>query len=201
MDKYEEVKLDYNEVEKAKKTGKRFLSNKWAEVILENARKKYLEEDESIDMYFWGENIDNITNKMLIISVFPYGGLYRNQWKMNILLIKTNKRIYLINANTDLEEIDSIEVEKEDIKEVNYYKNNKLNILELKIGEKIYTLTISKKVEEIFIEDFIREFSGKIINGKYSTKKIKFLKYSVNLLIIITILAILIKGYQLIKTI
>lgn len=132
MEDYNSVKINQYEILKAKKSGKRFIKNKKIEIIIEKLKEKF-SENEKINFYFLGENLENISNKTFAVMLSPLAGLAYKEWKMEILFLLTNEKLYIAHMNCDLEEREIKALNLNKIKNVKYYKDKSLNVLNINL--------------------------------------------------------------------
>lgn len=184
LEMYEKTEINEELVEKAKnKSSDSFMREMFRKSLIE--LKKELDEDEKIVDYVRGFNNEANGTRLFMSFVIPvFSNPIFFNWSASSALVKTNKRLFLLEVDMFNKTTNKFEVNKRDF---TIYKDKKLSKLIFKRDNgKDYSIQFN--TERVYrFKDFLEEYNLKIVNKKFKNTTSRITDI---LFIVMTIIAI-----------
>lgn len=137
--------------------------------------KESLNEDEEIEFYFTGLDIQTSNVKTITTIFSRSGNLGSGEWGLNKTIVFTNKKIFIVQRNNMLEYLSHEEVTYENIKEIYLYKKNSVMEIRYKNNNK-KQIDFQKEIFESIYKLAKKRVNVKAIKGEYLSLMDKFLR-------------------------
>lgn len=187
LEMYEKTEINEELVEKAKNKGKdSFLKQMFKKSLIE--LKKGLDEDEKILSYIRGFNNESNEIRAFMSFIIPAASnpMFFG-WSVAAALVKTNKRIFVVEYDMFNKEVNKFELNNHDF---TIYKDKKISTLILKKDNgKDYSIQFSmERINEF--KNFLKEYKPKIVDKRYRSKtdKINNILFTVGIIMVIAVI-------------
>lgn len=187
LEMYEKTEINEELVEKAKnKSSDSFMREMFRKSLIE--LKKELDEDEKIVDYVRGFNNESEETRLFMSFVIPaFSNPMFFNWSSASVLVKTNKRLFLLEVDMFNKTTNKFEVDKRDF---TIYKDKKLATLIFKRDDgKDYSIQFNTERVDRF-KNLLEEYNLKIVNKKFenSTTRINSILFTVAIIMVIAVI-------------
>lgn len=189
LEMYEKTEINEELVEKAKKkSSDSFMREMFRKSLIE--LKKELDEDEKIIDYVRGFNNEMEETRLFMSFIIPaFSNPIFFNWSSTSALVKTNKRLFVIELDMFNKTANKFEINKDDF---TIYKDKKSATLIFKRDNcKDYSIQFNTERVDRF-KNFLEEYNLKMVNKKFKNAKSRINKI-LFIVAMIMVIAVIIK--------